>query len=170
VVGLFDDPLVDVDRAVEIVGKPEFVAADYGEIVDSAAAADLAVIRLSAPFEKRDTPFENFFHAGSLDFDVDTIRHVNSIASAVPTVIDVFLDRPAILEPLLRGHAALVVNFGANDRALLDVLFGKAAARGRLPFDLPASMDAVAASRPDTPFDTSAPIYRFGHGHTLSET
>ncbi|WP_197510005.1 hypothetical protein [Tessaracoccus coleopterorum] len=32
------------------------------------ADADVAVIRLQAPYEQRATVFENFFHAGSLDF------------------------------------------------------------------------------------------------------
>jgi beta-glucosidase len=33
-----------------------------------------------------------------------------------------------------------------------------------LPFDLPSSMAAVVASRPDVPFDTADPLFRFGHG------
>jgi beta-glucosidase len=31
------------------------------------------------------------------------------------------------------------------------------------PFDIPSSMAAVAASRPDVPFDTADPAVRFGH-------
>nr|WP_231979939.1 glycoside hydrolase family 3 C-terminal domain-containing protein [Tessaracoccus coleopterorum] len=36
--------------------------------------------------------------------------------------------------------------------------------QGRLPFDLPSSMEAVVASDPDVPFDTADPLFRFGHG------
>jgi beta-glucosidase len=36
--------------------------------------------------------------------------------------------------------------------------------QGKLPFDLPSSMAAVVASRPDVPFDTADPLFRFGHG------
>ena len=36
--------------------------------------------------------------------------------------------------------------------------------QGVLPFDLPRSMDAVIASRPDVPFDTADPLFHFGHG------
>jgi beta-glucosidase len=82
----------------------------------------------------------------------------------VPTVVDVFLDRPAILAPFADDVAALVGDFGANPRALLDVLSGAARPEGRLPFDLPSSMAAVEANRPDVPFDTADPLFRFGHG------
>ena len=87
-----------------------------------------------------------------------------AVAAAVPTVVDVFLDRPAILGPIADAAAAVTANYGANPRALLDVLTGAASPEGKLPFDIPASMAAVEASRPDVPFDTADPLFRFGHG------
>ena len=59
------------------------------------------------------------------------------------------------------------MNWGASAAALLDVLTGIADPQGRLPFDLPRSMAAVEASRPDVPFDTAEPLFRFGHGLSL---
>jgi beta-glucosidase len=79
----------------------------------------------------------------------------------------VFLDRPAILTPLVGAAAVVTANWGASAAALLDVLFGAGHARGRLPFDLPRSAEAVAQSRPDVPFDTADPLFRFGHGLTI---
>ncbi|WP_194765311.1 glycoside hydrolase family 3 protein [Microbacterium sp. UFMG61] len=143
------------------------VAASYGDLVATPAEADLAIIRLHAPFEQRATTFENFFHAGSLDFPADVIDHVREVAGVVPTVVDVLADRPPILEPMTDAAAAVTVNWGASGAALLDVLSGRATAGGRLPFDLPRSMSAVEASRPDVPFDTADPLFRFGHGLTL---
>ncbi|GAB3598320.1 glycoside hydrolase family 3 protein [Microbacterium tumbae] len=143
------------------------VAAEYGEIVASPAEADVAVLRLQAPFEERATVFENFFHAGSLAFPEEVVAHVRDIAASVPTVVDVLADRPAILTEIVDAAAAVTVNWGASGAALLDVLSGAAAARGRLPFDLPRSMSAVEDSRPDAPFDTADPLFRFGHGLEL---
>jgi beta-glucosidase len=60
--------------------------------------------------------------------------------------------------------AALWVEFGARDDAVVDVLLGRTQTRGRLPFDLPSSMAAVVASRCDVPFDTADPVFRFGDG------
>lgn len=143
------------------------VASAYGVVVATPAEADLAIIRLQAPFEQRDTTFENFFHAGSLEFSDEVLDHVRAIARTVPTVVDVLADRPPILQPITDAAAAVTVNWGASGAALLDVLSGVASAQGRLPFDLPRSMAAVVASRPDVPFDTADPLFRFGHGLTL---
>ncbi|WP_309066665.1 glycoside hydrolase family 3 protein [Microbacterium sp.] len=154
-------------RRLYVEGVDAETAAAYGEIVESPEDADLAVIRLQAPYEQRATAFENFFHAGSLAFDDETIAHVRAVAAAVPTVVDVLVDRPAILTEIVDAAAAVTVNWGASGAALLDVLTGAAEPKGRLPFDLPRSMAAVEASRPDVPFDTEDPLFRFGHGLSL---
>lgn len=143
------------------------VAAEYGTVVDRPEDADAAILRLHAPYDLRGTPFEDHFHAGSLDFSDDVLAHVREVAASVPTVVDVFLDRPAILEPIVEVAAAVTANWGASPAALLDVLTGAATARGRLPFDLPRSTAAIEASRSDVPFDTADPLFRFGHGLTL---
>ena len=150
-----------------VEGIDAAVAAAYGEVVATPAEADLAVIRLQAPFEERATMFENFFHAGSLDFDAEIVAHVRAVGAAVPTVVDVLADRPPILTELVDAAAAVTVNWGASGAALLDVLSGAAPAQGRLPFDLPRSMAAIEASDPDVPFDTADPLFRFGHGLSL---
>ena len=43
-------------------------------------------------------------------------------------------------------------------------VFGKFNPIGKLPFDLPSSMEAVREQFEDVPFDTKDPLYRFGHG------
>lgn len=153
-------------RRVYVEGIAPEAAAAYGEVVATPAEADVAVLRLQAPYEERPTHFENLFHSGSLDFPADVVAHVREVAAVVPTVVDVFADRPAILEPLVEAAAAVTVNWGASAAALLDVLTGESTPQGRLPFDLPRSMAAVEASRPDVPFDTADPLFRFGHGLT----
>ncbi|MBS1905859.1 MAG: glycoside hydrolase family 3 C-terminal domain-containing protein [Actinobacteria bacterium] len=150
-----------------VEGIPTDVAAAYGEVVASPAEADIAVLRLKAPFEERSNGFEAYFHAGSLEFAPDVVAHVQQVAAAVPTVVDVFLDRPAILGPITDAAHAVTGNWGASPEAVLDVLSGAAEARGRLPFDIPRSMAAVAASRADVPFDTEDPLLRCGHGLSL---
>ena len=59
---------------------------------------------------------------------------------------------------------ALLASFGAGDRAVLDVVFGRHAPTGRLPFELPSSMGAVRAQKPDVPCDSDSPLFPFGHG------
>jgi beta-glucosidase len=106
------------------------------------------------------------FHQGNLEFPPAELERILSVARQVPTVVDVFLDRPAVLTEIAAGAAALVGSFGASGDALLDLVFGRFAPTGRLPFELPSSMDAVLRQLPDVPYDSEAPLYRFGHGLT----
>ncbi len=82
----------------------------------------------------------------------------------MPTVVDVYLDRSAIITSFAEAADSLVVNFGASADAFVQILSGEAEPIGTLPFDLPSSMAAVEASRPDVPFDTTDPLFSFGYG------
>ncbi len=79
-----------------------------------------------------------------------------------PTIIDVFLERPAILTPLADDAAAIVANYGCSDRALLDALFARVNPTGRLPIGLPQSMDAVHSSPTDQPLDSTETLFARG--------
>ena len=139
-------------------------------VVTDPAQADVAIVRLSAPFERLHPQyiFGSFLHEGSLAFDTkdgDPDYEAFTRASAVvPTIVTVYLDRPAILTPLKDKARALIANFGVSDAALLDLLTGRARPQGRLPFDLPSSMTAVEAQLPDVPHDSARPLYPFGFG------
>jgi beta-glucosidase len=151
-------------RRLYVEGVSDDVASRYGEVVGDPADADVALLRLKAPYEPRPGGFEANFHAGSLEFPAPERDHHAEICAAVPTIVDVYLDRPAVLTDLVRDAAAVLGSYGSSDDAFLDVVFGDAQPEGSLPFDLPRSMAAVEASRSDVPFDTMDPIFTFGHG------
>jgi len=161
-------PRLPLSRGIRVYieGIEPAIAAAYGTVVETPAEADVAILRINAPFEQRPGMFESFFHQGSLAFPQAEIDRITAVIDAAPTVLEVYLDRPAILTPFA-GKAALVVDFGASGDAILDVLFGEVAPRGRLPFELPSSMAAVEANLPDVPSDTADPLFAFGHGLTL---
>ncbi|WP_423603583.1 glycoside hydrolase family 3 protein [Sphingomonas sp. MS122] len=120
------------------------------EVVTKAEDADVALVRTATPFEMLHP--HHFFgsrqHEGRLDFradDPDT-KAIAAAARHVPVIVAVEMDRPAILTALLPHSRAIVVTFGASESALLDVVRGHAKPRGRLPFDLPRSMEGLARS------------------------
>ena len=88
----------------------------------------------------------------------------SSLMRRVPTVVDIYLDRAAVIPEVADGAAALLASFGATDDALLEIVFGRAAPSGALPFELPSSMDAVRRQLPDVPYDSDDPLFPFGHG------
>lgn len=163
------------DGPLPVGGRPRLyvenvdpaVAAGYGEVVGSPAEADLAVLRLRTPYEERANRFESFFHSGSLAFPEPELTRILALLKTTPTLVCVNLERPAVLPEIAEHAAALIADYGASDEALLDVAFGRAKPEGRLPFELPRSMAAVAASRPDVPDDTVDPVFPYGHGLRL---
>jgi len=149
-------------------GVDPAVAARYGQVVSRPADADVAVVRLPAPYEHRDTgvDYEAGFHQGRLDLPPDRVEELVHRFGEVPTVLVVHLDRAAVLPEVIGASAAALGEFGATDAALLPLLFGEVAPQGRLPMELPSSMAAVEASREDVPGDTENPLFPAGHGLT----
>jgi len=141
----------------EVVGR-------YGTVVDRPEDADVALVRLTAPFEPRSDLFlESWFHQGSLDFPPGLVSRLSRVAQRCPLVVDVLLDRPAVLTPLVPLAAAVVGSYGTDDEALMEALTGAVEPRGRLPFDLPRSMEQVRRHPEDVPgYDD--PLFAFGHG------
>ncbi|KAL6704455.1 hypothetical protein ACN47E_008199 [Coniothyrium glycines] len=204
--GLFDQPYVDVEEAVKNVGRPAWVELGYEtqrraitlltnnatlplkpadgakfyieginaeflqkrnlQVVATPEEADYAFLRFAAPYEPRPGGFERNYHSGSLEYNATEKARQAAIYAAVPTIVDIYLDRPAAVPEIAEQAHALTVNFGASPDAFLDVVFGVdgVGPEGRLPFDLPSSDAAVEASKEDVPFDTANPAFRYGHG------
>jgi beta-glucosidase len=137
-------------------------------IVSDPAQADVAIMRLSAPFETLHPGyvFGAMQHEGSLAFrDGDAeFEAFKRVSAVVPTIVTIYLDRPAILTPLKDRARAVIANFGVSDAALIDVLTRRAIPAGKLPFEIPSSMSAVETQRGDVPYDSPNPLYPFGLG------
>lgn len=139
--------------------------------VEDLTAADLAIVRAEAPSEMLHPHhfFGSRYDEGRLDFrpgDPVFDALTNARAAGVPSVLAIFLDRPAILTNLQDKANVILANFGASDAAVLDVVTGRSVARGRLPFELPSSMAAVEAQDPGAPDDSADPLYPRGAGLT----
>ncbi|OJI98268.1 hypothetical protein ASPVEDRAFT_37713 [Aspergillus versicolor CBS 583.65] len=206
ILGLFDNPFVDVAAANKIVGQEDFVQRGrdaqrrsytlltnkesvlplsepsrstkfYIEgfdrafmternytVVSSPNQADFALLRYNAPYEPRNGSFEASFHAGSLAFNATEKARQAKIFSAVPTIVDIALDRPAVIPEIVEQAQAVLANYGSDSEAFLDVVFGRSSPEGKIPFDLPRSMEEVEGQAEDVPFDTLNPVFKYGHG------
>ncbi|EPX64683.1 Beta-hexosaminidase [Cystobacter fuscus DSM 2262] len=151
-------------RKVYLHGIDGAVAAGYGlTVVNTPEEADVAIMRTVTPFETLHPQYVFGLrqHEGNLAFEEGNADHeaIQRVSAHVPTIVTVYLDRPAILTNVKDKVSALLGNFGVSDSALFDVLTGKASPQGKLPFELPSSMAEVEAGRSDMPHDTAHPLY-----------
>lgn len=137
----------------------------YATVVDSLADADVAILHLQTPWDPRHSDFiERMFHQGRLDFPEPERSRILDILSKKPTIVCVYMDRPAVMPEIAANAAGLLVDFGVSDEALMSVVFGEFNPTGRLPFEVPSSMDAVEKQKEDVPYDSEDPLFHFGDG------
>jgi beta-glucosidase len=166
-------PLVARGKKVFLHGIDSATTARYGfTVVRDLSQADISIVRTNAPFQTLhpNYTFGAIWHEGDLGFRAGDaeFEEIKRIAAAVPTIVTVYLDRPAILTGLKDRVSALIGNFGVSDAALLDVLTGVAQPGGKLPFELPSSMQEVEAQNSALPHDTAHPLYPIGFGRKYS--
>jgi beta-glucosidase len=142
-------------------------AAGFSVVADP-TQADLAIIRAPAPYESEHSNF--FFgsrqHEGRLTFtEKDTAyAELLRVSPMVPTVFVTTLERPLILTNVRPYVSALLGDFGISDEPLLALITGKISPSGRLPFELPSSVEAVKQQKSDLPHDSQSPLFPFGFG------
>jgi beta-glucosidase len=159
-------PLTPGKLKIYVKNVDPAVAAKYGTVVSKPEQADIAILRLKTPFVPVNSPITmaRMFHHGDLDFKDKEKDSILQLLNKVPTIVDIYLDRPAVIPEISAKAKGLLADFGASDAAVLDVIFGKAKPLGHLPVELPSSMAAVQTQKEDVPYDSKNPLYKFGFG------
>ena len=161
-------PVLPLKPGIKIYIKNinKITASRYGNIVSKPELADIAIIRLKAPSQLLPGTgnMGKFIPAGDLDFKDGEKDAVLGLLQRVPTIVDIYLSRPAVIPEIAASCRGLFVNFGANDEAFLEVVFGRFNPQGKLPIELPSSMDAVRKQKEDVPYDSEKPLFKFGFG------
>ena len=141
-------------------------AGKYATVVKKPGDADFAILRIKSPSQAIEGTgiFGRLFSSGDLDFKEKELETILEILNKVPSIVDIYLDRPAVIPEIAASSKGLLANFGASDEALLDIIFGKFNPTARLPFEMPSSMEAVRSQKEDVPYDSKNPLYPFGFG------
>lgn len=159
-------PIQKKSTKIYVENMDHAVVENYAEVVHSPKEADLAIIRLHTPWYAVDTKniFAASFHHGDLNFKGAEKTRILNLLNNVPTIVDIYLDRPAVIPEITASAQAVIANYGASDQSVCEVLFGNVSPQGKLPFELPSSMEAVLKQKADVPYDSRNPLFTFGHG------
>ena len=159
-------PLLPDSLSVYAEGIDAAAISPYANIADSPEDADVAILRINTPWYPvdSDNPFAQAFHHGDLDFQGERKQEVLDLLQTAPTIVVIYLDRPAVIPDIVKNASAVIADYGASDRAVAEVLFGIAQPEGRLPFELPSSMEAVRQQKADVPGDSERPLFESGFG------
>lgn len=135
-------------------------------LVNDAASADVIVLKIGTPDNAGSEKYilQRLFNHGSLAFSDKEEARLLKIIQFKPTITVINLQRPAVIPGINKYTKALIADFSSQDNVILDLIMGKFKPTGKLPFELPSSMEEVLKQKEDMPYDTHNPLYKFGAG------
>lgn len=138
----------------------------YTNLVNDAASADVIVLKIGTPDNAGPEKYilQKLFNHGSLAFSDKEEARLLKIIQSKPTITVINLQRPAVIPGINKYTKALIADFSSQDNVILDLIMGKFKPTGKLPFELPSSMEEVLKQKEDLPYDTQNPLYKFGAG------
>jgi beta-glucosidase len=101
------------------------------------------------------------------------IRAVMTEVGPGRTVLCIYFRQPYVLddESGLTRAGAILAGFGVSDGALMDVVAGRVNPRGKLPFALARTQQAILDNAPDAPgYPPADTLFPFGHGLSYQVT
>lgn len=107
--------------------------------------------------------------AATLEFPEEQTALINALDKAGANVVAVVvMNRAYVLTPIVNAADSVLVVYRpgvtCGAEAVADCLFGETAITGRLPFQIPESMEQVLSQREDMPKDIENPLYEYGFG------
>lgn len=103
-------------------------------------------------------------------YDMVQVRELRALMGNKPVVVAIDASKPLVLAELEPSADAILLSFGVQRQAELDVIAGVVEPSGLLPMQLPADMETVETQQEDVPFDmecyrdASGNVYDFAFG------
>lgn len=133
--------------------------------------SDYILIKLSSPSGRFEAKYEmqKMLGGGPLDFTSEEIKRIKSLAKIKPVILVMSLKRPTVFSEIASVSDAIIADFQVQENILLEMIYGKFSPTGKLPFEIPSSIEAVKDQREDLPYDSVNPLFKFGHGLNYQE-
>ena len=85
--------------------------------------------------------------------DLGMVTDTYSKMKGKPVIVSVIMNNPMVFSEFEKNANAILVNFGVQDQALMDIITGKAEPSALLPLQMPADMNIVETQFEDVPHD-----------------
>jgi len=95
--------------------------------------------------------------------DLNSILETKVAMKGKPLIVCMTLSNPAVVAEFESKIEGLVVSFGVQDQALMDILSGAVEPSGLLPLQIPVDMHTVETQKEDVPLDMQP--YKDSEGH-----
>jgi beta-glucosidase len=102
--------------------------------------------------------------------DAQLVKDTKTLMKSKPVIVSVFTSNPMVFSEIEKDASAILINFGVQDQALLEIISGKSEPSALLPMQMPANMSVVEKQAEDVPFDmvphkdSEGNSYDFGFG------
>ena len=161
------------EQSVFVDGLDKRIASSFGKVVNDPEKADIIIMYIHTVFNGNQESglnrlFDNFlstlFPNGDLNFDNEITSKIKKYSKNNNLIVVVDLNRPAILQEIKNLAAGLIGTFGVLDEVIFEAIYGNFNPSGKLPFEIPSSMEEVKKQKEDLPDDTDNPSYEYGYG------
>ena len=161
------------ESKVFIDGLDIKIGSKFGNVTKSHKDADVVIMYVHTVFNGNQESginrlFDNFlstlFPNGNLNFNDEIKNKIKKYSENKKLILVVDLNRPAILSEIKSNASALIGTFGVLDQVIYEAIYGDFNPNGKLPFEIPSSMEEVINQKEDLPDDTENPTYVFGYG------
>ena len=162
---------VEIQGKTILQGLRDKAGAENVTYIETAgeAPADLKGVSAVVVVGEKSGTHEPAWGAATLEFPEEQLALLSALKQAGANVTAVVvMNRAYVLTPVVENADSVLLAYrpgvtcGAD--ALADTLFGENAVTGKLPFQIPASMEQVLSQREDMPKDIESPLYEYGFG------
>lgn len=100
--------------------------------------------------------------------DLKTILDTKDAMNGKPVIVCMALTNPAVVAEFESKVDGLIVSFGVQDQALMDIISGRVEPSGLLPLQMPADMHTVETQKEDVPQDMKPHTDSEGHAYDFA--
>ena len=161
------------ESKIYLDGLDQNIGKRFGNVVNNPSEADVIIMYIHTVFNGNQESglnriFDNFlstlFPNGDLRFNDEIKSKIDEYSKLKELIVVVDLNRPAILEHIKASSSGVIATFGVLDQVIFEGIYGEFNPSGKLPFEIPSSMEAVNNQKEDLPDDSLNPTYEFGYG------